>query len=293
MEHQPPPFFKHGPSLLTRLTFFSLLSVALLVMDARFHALGTIRQSLALALLPLQQAAIAPATLLERAGRFFASQERLTRENLALRQQQLVQAEQLLRFQAVQAENAQLLRLHEKRQALRQPSILAEIVYAGRDPLARKIIVDKGEREGVQPGQVVIDNIGVVGQVTRTYPYSSEVTLLTDKDQAVPVQIVRTGLRAIAFGQGQEAVLDLPFVAANVDVQNGDVLVTSGIDGTYPAGLPVAVVARIERNAGYVFAKISCLPSAGVDRNRQVLILAGPPPGGDALRPGGAAPRRK
>ena len=129
--------------------------------------------------------------------------------------------------------------------------VAAEIVYAGRDPFSQKIIVDKGSNHKVQAGQPALDDIGVIGQVTRVYPFSSEITLLTDKDQAIPVEIVRNGARAIAFGHGQDGALELPFMAANADIQNGDTLVTSGIDGVYPAGLPVAVVAKIERNARF------------------------------------------
>jgi rod shape-determining protein MreC len=129
----------------------------------------------------------------------------------------------------------------------------------------------------------VIDESGVIGQVTRTHTLSSEVTLLTDKDQAIPVQVVRNGLRAVAFGSGASGMLELRFMAANAEIQNGDRLVTSGIDGTYPAGLPVATVARIERDAAYAFARIVCQPAAGVDSGRYVLVLeaearAAPPP---------------
>ena len=120
----------------------------------------------------------------------------------------------------------------------------------------------------------MIDETGVVGQVTRVHPLLSEVTLITDKDQAIPVQVVRNGLRAVAFGGGASGTLELRFMAANADIQNGDRLVTSGIDGTYPPGLPVATVVRIERDAAYAFARVVCQPAAGVDRGRYVLVLS-------------------
>jgi rod shape-determining protein MreC len=122
-------------------------------------------------------------------------------------------------------------------------------------------------------GQPVIDDVGVVGQVTRIFPFTSEVTLLTDKDQAIPVQVVRSGLRSVAYGQGQSGILDLRFMAANADIRNGDVLVTSGIDGVYPPGLAVAKVVQVENKSSDAFAHIQCQPSAGIDRNRQLLIL--------------------
>ncbi len=150
------------------------------------------------------------------------------------------------------------------------------------------MVIDKGSQSGIQAGEPVIDDVGVIGQVTRVYLLMSEVTLLSDKDQAIPLQVLRTGLRAIAYGGAEGGMLDLRFMPANADIRNGDVLVTSGIDGTYPPGLPVATVARIERDAAYAFARITLAPTAGIDRYRQVLVLSNeanaPPPRSGASR---------
>ncbi|MEO8991571.1 MAG: rod shape-determining protein MreC, partial [Nitrosospira sp.] len=153
-------------------------------------------------------------------------------------------------------------------------AVMAEILHVPRDPFNRKVMLDKGSQSGVQPGQVVVDDIGVVGQITRDYPWASEVTLITDKDHSVPVQVVRNGLRSVISGTGKDAMLELRYLAANTDIQEGDSLVTSGIDGVYPPGLPVAVVSKIERNPTYVFARVTCTPVAGVGHNRQLLILS-------------------
>jgi rod shape-determining protein MreC len=134
-------------------------------------------------------------------------------------------------------------------------------------------MVDKGTRDGVRPGSPVVDEAGVVGQVTRVHALFAEVTLLTDKDQAIPVQIARNGLRAVAFGGGASGLLELRYLAANAEIVNGDKLITSGIDGVYPAGLPVATVTRVERDATNIFAHVLCQPAAGVDRGRIVLLL--------------------
>ncbi|MDD5329871.1 MAG: rod shape-determining protein MreC [Sulfuricella sp.] len=273
MDHQPPPFFKLGPSPRTRFIFFAIISVVLMVLDARQNAMTGLRQVLAVTISPLQRLANSPAELLDQTGSFFVTQARMQGENAQLRQRQLLQAAQLQRMQAMQAENAYLRKMLDVQPPRRETVVAAEIIYAGRDPFSQKIIVDKGSIQNVKPGQPAIDDIGVIGQVTRVYPFSSEITLLTDKDQAIPIEIVRNGTRAIAFGHGQDGTLELPFMAANADVQNGDILVTSGIDGVYPAGLPVAAVSKIERNAS--FAKISCTPSAGVNRHKQLLILGG------------------
>lgn len=282
MDTSPPPFFNRGPAPLVRLTFFGLLAILLMVLDARFRYAEPFRQAIAVAAYPLQRAALAPLQAAEAIADYFSSKSALERENDALRAQVLQAAKDLMTLEALSAENANLRRLVEGRERLSRKSIFAEILYSGRDPFSRKVIVDKGAVDGIQPGLAVIDQIGVIGQVTRVHPLLSEVTLITDKDQAIPVQVVRNGLRAVAFGAGDGSTLDLRFMAANADIQNGDLLVTSGIDGTYPAGLPVARVARIERDAAYAFAKISCVPAAGADRHRQVLVLsqaeALPPP---------------
>jgi rod shape-determining protein MreC len=172
------------------------------------------------------------------------------------------------------AENQHLRQLLEMRERAEQTSTAAEILYAGRDPFSRKVIIDKGSSQDIEEGAAVVDDTGLIGQVTRVFPWTSEVALITDREQVVPVQIVRNGVRAIVFGIGFDGALDLRYMPVNTDVENGDVLVTSGIDGVYPAGLPVAIVSNIERNAAYPFAKITCTPAAGVNRNRQVLVMA-------------------
>ncbi|HEY7674438.1 MAG TPA: rod shape-determining protein MreC [Burkholderiales bacterium] len=274
MDYQPPPFFSRGPAPLVRLAFFISLAFLLMVLDARFRYAESIRQGVAILAYPLQWIALAPVELISASSDFFTTQVALKRENDSLRSRQLQNANDLLTLEALRAENAQLRRLLEARERLPRRSTLAEILYTGRDPFSRKIIVDKGSQQGIEEGQAVIDDTGVVGQVTRLYPLLSEVTLITDKEQRTPVEVVRNGLRAIVYGGGTAGTLDLSYMAANADVQADDLLVTSGIDGTYPAGLPVAKVSRVERDAAYAFAKITCIPTSGVEQNRQVLVLS-------------------
>ena len=273
MEHTPPPFFNRGPAPLVRLAFFASLSLALLVLDARFRYTEGLRSVIALAVYPLQTLATAPATLAERFSGYFVSQSQLREENTELRAKLLASSQGAQRYAAAQAETGQLRRLIGAAERLPLNATPAEILYNGRDPYARKVVIDKGSQHGVSAGSPVVDENGVVGQVTRAHALSSEVTLLTDKEQAIPVQVVRNGLRAIAFGAGSSGMLELRFMAANAEIQNGDKLVTSGIDGTYPPGLPVATVARIERDAAYAFARIVCQPAAGVESGSYVLVL--------------------
>ena len=274
MEHSPPPFFRRGPAPLVRLAFFASLSVALLVLDARFRYAETLRSVIAVAAYPLQRAATAPGQIAGRIAGFFASQSALQRDNTDLRARLVASAQDAQRYEATSAELDQLRRLIGAQERIGLKSTPVEVLYSGRDPFSKKLLVDKGAAHGIRAGQAVIDEAGVVGQVTRVHPMVSEVTLLIDKDQAIPVQVVRNGLRAVAFGSGSSGTLELRFMAANAEIQNGDKVVTSGIDGTYPPGLPVATVIRIERDAVAAFARIVCQPAAGVERNRYLLALS-------------------
>ncbi len=273
MEHVPPPFFKRGPAPLVRLAFFASLSIALLVLDARFRYAEGLRQALVLAAQPLQELAVLPGALAGRIAGYFSSQTQLGDDNAALRRQLLEVSQTVQRLEAALAETEQLRRLAGVAERRAVKATAAEILYNARDPYARKVIIDRGMQQGVQAGAPVVDEIGVIGQVTRVYPSASEVTLLIDKDQAIPVQVVRNGLRAVAFGGGVSGMLELRFMAANAEIEAGDRLVTSGLDGVYPPGLAVATVTRVERDAANSFARILCQPAAGIERGRFVLVL--------------------
>ena len=273
MVTQQPEFFYRGPSPFVRLLFFSVLALAFMVADARFHTLGLARSGVAAVTYPLQQAALAPGQVIDRIGDFFVTQNKLREENTELKQTLLLRSESLQRLSLMESELTSLRRLLGARESIKENSTLAEILHSGRNPFSRKVVVDKGIKDNVELGQAVIGAEGVLGQITAVFPFTSEVTLLTDKNQAVPVMISRNGLRAVVFGNGREGTLDLPFVPTNADVRNGDTLVTSGIDGTYPAGLLVAKISNIERNANSAFAKITCTPSVGVEHDRHVLVL--------------------
>jgi rod shape-determining protein MreC len=273
MEHSPPPFFKRGPTPLVRLLLCSLLSIALLIADARYRYLDDIRRVAAIIVYPLQRLAAAPGEMLARIGDFFVSQSTLHDNNLRLAEQNLLTGAKLQKYNALAAENAHLRELLAARQRFPGRTIAAEVLYSGRDPFTRKIIIDKGEQHGIKAGQPAIDQLGVIGQVTRVYPWLAEITLVTDKEQLVPVQNVRNGLRAVLGGTGSTDQLELKFIPLNADFQNGDQLATSGIDGVYPPGLPVDSVANVERNAAYLFARIICKPVAGVSSHNQLLVL--------------------
>ena len=277
--HTPPPFFKRGPAPLARLAFYLALSLLLLVADLRFHTLEPMRLAVATLLWPLQKAVLLPVEGAGEAGNYFSKLSSLQRENAELRQRQLAQANLLLRQAHLEEENRRLRALLDMQERIAAPAHAAEILYSARDPFAHRVIIDRGITQGLEPGQAVIDDLGVVGQITRVFPMTSEVTLLTDKNQAIPVQVARNGLRAVLAGAGG-GIMELKFLPANADVQPGDTLVTSGLDGIYIPGLPVAKVSTIDRDNSFAFARIECTPLAGVERHGQVLVLGRrtPPP---------------
>jgi rod shape-determining protein MreC len=278
MIREPPPFFHRGPSPLARLTFFTIVATALMIADHRFHALESVRLSLSVLAHPIQQLASVPAEVIGRAADYFASQDRLLRENSELKVKVLENAAGAQEARMLRAEHEKILGLAASRARYEERGTIAEVIYNARNPFTRKIVLDKGLTNGIAAGMPVIDGLGVVGQVTNVGTFTSEVTLVTEKDQSVPVMIERNGLRAIAVGSGKDGSIDIPFVPAAADVQNGDLLLSSGIDGTYPPGLVVARVSSVGRNAAHVFAKITAKPAAGVENHRFVLVLQSPPP---------------
>jgi rod shape-determining protein MreC len=277
MEYSPPPLFKQGASARVKMTVFACISIALLLVDSHMRSLATIRQVAGTALYPLQMAALMPRDAIYGVGDYFSTLSSMEKQVRELRRQQIVSAQALQQAQLQAAENAQLRRLLDARQQVPVKSMLAEVLYDARDVNSRKIILDRGSRNDVALGLPVIDNQGVVGQVTRVFPFTSEVTLLSDKEQAIPVQLLRNGLRSVAYGRGKSGNLELRFTAPNADIQVGDIVVTSGLDGVYPAGLAVARVTQVENSAGGSFGGVICQPLAGIANNTQLLILMSTP----------------
>lgn len=272
-----PQFFRHGPGPFARLFVFAVLACILIAEDTRFNYFPHLRQSIGVIVFPLQRIAYFPADVYDNAGEFIASFN-LQEENEKLRQLYLEDKEALLTLRALEAENNHLRNLLGAAQRIETQThtkaVLTDILYTPRDPFNQKITLNKGSQHQIELGQAVIDDKGIVGQVTQLYPWSSEVTLLTDKDHLVPVQVLRNGIRSIVSGTGKNNELALRFLSLNTDIQHDDLLVTSGIGGVYPPGIPVAIVQRIEQDSGDDFVLIICTPVAGVDRNKQVLVLS-------------------
>lgn len=273
LDRTPPPFFRQGPSALTKLALCSALALLLMVADARFRLMAPARAALALVLHPVQRLLLTPVDAWETAGDYLRGTQRAMEAEDQARRQLTAQAERLSRAEALQAENDRLRKLLDLRPALSVPSISAEVLFEAPDPFSRRVVIDRGATQGVAAGSPVINEAGVLGQVTRVYPLSAEVTLLTDKDAAIPLLNARTQMRNAAAGRADGSGMELRFLAANADVKAGDLMTTSGLDGVYPPGLPVAKVSVVERRGDSSFAQVLLAPIAQPDSARHVLVL--------------------
>jgi rod shape-determining protein MreC len=276
LDRTPPPFFKQGPSALSKLMVCSALALFLMVADTRFRITQPLRSAVATVLFPLQWVAMRPVLGVRDVAEYFTTLESAVTKEEAARRKLILQSQRANQVEQLSIENAQLRKLLTLRERLSTPSTAAEVLYDAADPYSRKVIIDKGLAQGVEPGSPVIDESGILGQVTRVHPLISEVTLVTDADQAIPVLNTRTGVRGIAYGDAGRlgsGGLELRYMAANADVQPGDLLTTSGVDGVYPPGIPVGKVAKVERRPDSGFARITCHPQALVDGARHVMVL--------------------
>ena len=269
-----PAFFNRGPSPLARLAFFGVLSLALLFADTRYRYLENVRQTVGIVLFPVQRALQMPGFAYNYVADYFGSKRELADENASLKQELVARAPASQGYARVQEENARLKALLDVRTQYATTATAVQVLYSSRDPFSQKLFVDKGSVAGVQAGAGVIDENGVVGQVTRVFPYMAEVTLITDRDQAVPVQVERNGARSVLFGNGTGRSPELRFTSPSADLRIGDRLLTSGLDGTYPAGLAVAQITDVIRDAGQMFARIVCKPLAGIDHSEFLLVLS-------------------
>lgn len=269
---QTPAFFVRGASPFSRMVFFCALSIVIMAVDARLNYLSQIRQAFIGGLHPIERIANIPSELIRDTAKYFSVHNQLVQENYMLKQQAFEQKVKLQRLNTLEAENEHLRSLLGGDVPIHPRATLGDISHTGRDPFRNVVIVNRGSQHNIQAGQAVVDSKGVIGQVTRVYPFSSEVTLITDKNLSIPIQVERNQLRAIAFGQSGNT-LDIPYLPTNVDIKIGDKLVTSGIDGIYPAGLAVATVTKIDQNPESPFAKIISTPIAQVSHHLQLLIL--------------------
>ncbi|MFN4359834.1 MAG: rod shape-determining protein MreC [Hylemonella sp.] len=275
LDRTPPPFFRQGASALSRLMLFSALALFLMVADTRFKLTGPVRVTIASVLYPVQWALVQPVQWSREVFGNLQSLRSAQDDAQLLRELLRLQSPRAQQYEELALENERLRQLLDLRQRMPTPGLAAQVLYDAADPYEHKVIIDKGLIHGISAGAPVLDTSGVLGQVTRVYPSMAEVTLVIDAEQAIPVLNTRTGVRAVAFGDPglHGGMLELRYMGTNADVQPGDLLTTSGIDGIFPPGLPVARVDKVERSVESPFAQIYCLPQARVDGATQVLVL--------------------
>jgi rod shape-determining protein MreC len=265
MDRTPPPFFRQGVSADVRLAAFALVAIALLVLDVRFAALASVRQAIGTVLFPIQQLLLVPRDLAAGIGPYFGGVHSLGEQLHQLRSREVANARLLLQAEQTAAENRQLRKLLGMRERGIGAAVAAEVLFETRDPFTRRLMIDRGQQHGVQPGQPVLDADGVLGQVSRVLPLAAEVTLLTDRNQTLPVELRRNGVRALAYGGGRAGGLELRYLP----------VATSGLDGVFPPGLPVGRVIAVSRGgASFTVARVE--PAAAVERTRMLLVLQEP-----------------
>lgn len=250
------------------------MSVLLMVADVRFGVTQPLRATLSVALYPVQWLAMRPQILAEYSADYFEARDVAQAAEREARQQLLLQAGRSGQVEQLLLENSQLRQMLDLRKRLESKGLVAEVLYDAADPYTRKLIIDKGLTHGVKPSSPVMDEHGILGQVTHVLPLVSEVTLVTDREHSIPVLNTRTGARGVAFGEsGGAPLLELRFMATNADIEVGDMLSTSGVDGVYPPGVLVGKVTKVDRRAETAFARILCEPVGRVQGARHVMVL--------------------
>ncbi|MCA0328074.1 MAG: rod shape-determining protein MreC, partial [Proteobacteria bacterium] len=276
LDRSPPPFFKQGPSALSRLVFFSALALFLMVADARFGIVQPLRAVIATVLYPAQWLALQPVQMAENFGGYLTDLKTARKTEEAARVKLAQQSQRAGQVEQLQLENNRLRELLALRERLQVPAVAAQVLYDATDPYSRRVVIDKGQLQGIEPGAPALDESGVLGQVTRVYPFMSEITLLIDREQVIPVLNVRSGTRSVAYGDPSPhgGMMELRYMSVTEDVKEGDLLTTSGVDGVYPPGLQVARVTRVDRRSDSSFARIQCQPLARLQGVTHVMVLA-------------------
>lgn len=279
------PIIGRGPPLGARFFFLAIISVVVMVLDHRGGYLDTANMWLRTAVTPLYAVVQTPFDAWNWLTSSFSDRGRLRTQNEQLTEALRVARVKLLRFDALNEENRRLRAIREASQGVSERTLIAEIVSVDVDPFRHRVRINKGSEDGVFKGQPVLDAFGIVGQVTRVDRTGSEIILISDSEHAVPVQVNRNGIRSIAVGTGDIHRLSLPYLTMESDVKPDDLLVSSGLDGVFPAGYPVARISKVERDPAETFAVVEARPLAQLDRSREVLLLWSEKPAAKAAQP--------
>ena len=273
LSQSPPPLFKQGLSARLRLLIAVVAAVGMLYVDLHLGMLKPLRQGLSMVLYPIEQALMLPRDVFRWVAKYSSAISDVVDRKSQLEKKEVENSEKLLQIEQLKAENDSLRTLLELRKGTKHVTVIAEISHETRDAFSNRIVIDRGSQHGVQPGHPVINSQGVVGQVVRVSPITSEVSLVTDPSLTIPVNLPRSGLRSVASGTGDGQQVDLKYLNINAEVEVGDILVTSGLDGLYPSGLPVAKINRVERAGSGQFPRISSTPVAPIGTLRNVLVI--------------------
>ena len=266
------------PALGFRALALVFLSMALMFLEHRDQHLGAVRDTVGAALYPLRLVVDAPARLWDWSSERLRSRTDLQQEVEQLRREQLVIRARLLATNSLQAENARLREMLDAREKVEDRVRVAEIMAVDANPFRHSLIIDVGIGDGVYEGQAIVDQVGVIGQVIEPGLLTSEALLISDPGHALPVEVNRNGLRTIAYGTGEFNRLDLPGLANNADIREGDLLVTSGLGGAFPSGYPVAVITQVTRMPQQAFADVSAEPVAALNQVREIMLVWSTPP---------------
>lgn len=265
--------FIHGPSSTVRMIVLVIASVTLMTVDHRWQSVELVRSAISGMLYPLQYTIDLPIRLYYWADESLSSRQELLEKNREFEARHLENRVQLQKLDIIEKENDRLRKLLSATEKNTERLLISEIINVDDDPYRQLILLNKGSNNDVYQGQPIIDALGIMGQVIHVGPLSSSAMLITDASHAIPVQINRTGLRAIASGSGKIDQLNLRHLPHSVDIKVGDQLITSGLGDTFPANFPVAVVSKVERPAGEPFATIEAIPHAQLDKSREVLLV--------------------
>ncbi len=272
-ESKIKPLFTKDTDIGFRMFILGILSIALLVADYRFKQMESVRSVLSTLVAPIQIVVDMPAQVWNWANRISADYDDLHEENAELKAQSLVLQRKLQKMAALTVENIRLRELLQSSAVLDEAVMVAEVIGVDPEPFTHELIINKGRADGAFVGQALLDAHGVMGQIINVNRYTSRALLITDSRHATPVQVNRTGVRAIAAGNGVFDELELLHLPDTADIKKGDVLLTSALGGRFPYGYPVAVVDRVRRDPGQPFAVVSALPTAQLTRSREVILV--------------------
>lgn len=279
------PIISRGPSLVARALLLCVLSIALMVGDHRYHYLNGVKQALSIVIYPVQWLVDMPSRVTHWLSDSLTDRNHLRTENESLTVELRDANIKLQTLEALTEENRRLREMNEAVANVTDKHLLARIMRVDLDPLRHRVLLNKGEVDGVFKGQAILDTHGIFGQITQVGRYTAEAIMISDPEHAIPVRVNRSGLRTIAEGTGSTNKLNLPFLTSEADIKVGDLLIASGLGGIFPQGYPVAEITRVDRSPAETFATVEAKPLARLDYDNEVMLIWYQPPAAEFTSP--------